>query len=90
MNWLNNEFLITLLGLAAAACTTGCLIPQVVRTFRSRRTGDISLHMYLILSTGLFLWLAYGLLKEDLPLILANAVSFGLAVAILLLKIKHG
>jgi MtN3 and saliva related transmembrane protein len=81
---------ITLVGLTAATCTTASLLPQVVKAFRTKRTGDVSLLMYLILSTGLFLWLVYGLLKADLPLILANSFSFALSLAVLLLKIRHG
>jgi MtN3 and saliva related transmembrane protein len=85
-----NESWITLVGLTAATCTTISLIPQVVKTFRSRHTKDISLLMYAILSSGLFLWLIYGLLRADLPLILANSFSLTLSLAVLLLKIRHG
>lgn len=46
--------------------------------------------MYTILTTGLFLWLIYGFILKDLPLILANAVSFTLSMCVLVLKIRHG
>jgi len=82
--------LVTLIGLVAAFCTTVALVPQVLHTYRSRRTKDISLGMYLILTLGLLLWLVYGLIRKDLPLILANSVSLSLTACVLFLKIKHG
>ncbi|MFH2123413.1 MAG: SemiSWEET transporter [Pseudomonadota bacterium] len=80
----------TLIGLIAATCTTCSFLPQVIKILRSKRTNDVSLLMYSILSTGLFLWLIYGFLLMDLPLILANTVSFTLAMCVLVLKIRHG
>lgn len=80
----------TLIGLIAAICTTSSFLPQVIKTLRSKKTKDISLLMYAILTTGLFLWLVYGFVLSDLPLILANGISFSLAMCVLLLKIRHG
>jgi MtN3 and saliva related transmembrane protein len=80
----------TLIGLVAATCTTCSFLPQVVKILRSKRTKDVSLLMYAILTTGLFLWLIYGFILKDLPLILANAVSFTLSMCVLILKIRHG
>lgn len=76
-------------GYVAAACTTGAYVPQVVRVWRTRSTGDISLHTFLILVTGLTLWLVYGFWKIDIPLILANAITLLLAGIILYFKVRH-
>jgi len=81
---------IMLIGLVAAAFTTISYFPQVMKTLKTRHTKDISLLMYVILAAGLFLWLVYGLLLKDLPIIIANAVTFLLALTILVLKIRHG
>ncbi len=81
---------ITLLGLIAAICTTASFLPQVIKTLKSKKANDISLLMYAILTIGLFLWLVYGIALRDIPLILANGVSFSLAMSVLLLKIRHG
>jgi MtN3 and saliva related transmembrane protein len=80
----------TLVGLTAATCTTSSFLPQVIKTLRSKNTKDISLLMYAILTMGLFLWLVYGFILKDIPLILANCISFSLAMCVLLLKIRHG
>jgi MtN3 and saliva related transmembrane protein len=80
---------LTLLGLAAGFCTTASFLPQVIKTIKSRHTRDISLLMYIVLTLGLFLWLLYGLLLRDIPLILANGISFSLSFLVLFLKIRH-
>ena len=77
-------------GYAAALCTTGAYIPQVVRVWRTRSTHDISLKMFLVLVTGLALWLTYGIWRREVPIIIANGVTLVLASIILFFKVKHG
>ena len=77
-------------GYAAAFCTTSAYVPQVLRVWRTRSTKDISLKMFLVLVTGLILWLAYGFWRGKMPLIIANAVTLVLAGIILYFKIRHG
>ncbi len=84
MEWL------TIIGLLAAICTTIAFLAQVIKTVRTKQTGDLSLLMYIILTAGLFLWLTYGLVIKNLPIISANSVSLVLAITVLILKIKHG
>jgi MtN3 and saliva related transmembrane protein len=81
---------ITLIGLMAAVGTTSSFVPQFIKTFRTRQTKDLSLLMYLILCTGVALWLIYGIFIVDWPLILANSVTLVLAMPILFLKVKNG
>ena len=84
MNWTE------LLGLTAAVCTTIAFLPQVMQTWKTRSTNDISIVMYIILSTGLVLWLLYGILLSSLALILANTVTFLLTSTVLYMRIKWG
>ena len=77
-------------GYAAALCTRGAYVPQVIRVWRTRSTGDISLKMFLVLVTGLALWLTYGIWKGEIPLIAANSTTLVLASTILFFKLKHG
>jgi MtN3 and saliva related transmembrane protein len=81
---------ITALGLAAACCTTACFVPQVVKTWRTRSTGDISSVMFAVMIFGILLWLIYAVLRSDLPLFAANAVTLFLAGTILVLKLRYG
>ena len=81
---------LTFLGLAAAFCTTVAFVPQVVKTWTTRSTADISLSMFLVLVIGIVLWLTYGTLLGDVPLIVANAITLILAGIILVLKLRYG
>jgi MtN3 and saliva related transmembrane protein len=81
---------VTLIGLAAALCTTISFLPQVIRTWQTRSTKDLSLAMFLVYTTGIFLWLVYGIIQHDVPLMAANSVTFLLSGTILYFKLRHG
>ena len=79
-----------IIGLVAAFCTTVAFVPQVVRTWKSRSTEDISLGMFSFYSTGIFGWLVYGLMIGDIPLIASNGVTFVLSLIMLGFKLRYG
>ena len=81
---------IKLIGFAAAACTTVAYAPQVIKVWKTRSARDISLGMFMIMVLGLALWLIYGLLSGDGPLIASNAVTTLRAGGILLMKLRYG
>ena len=80
--------LADLLGLAAATLTTGCFVPQVVRLWRTRNAEGISLVTFAAFSAGVALWLGYGLILGALPIILSNAITLVLAIAIIVLTVR--
>lgn len=81
--------MITLLGLVAATLTTASFLPQAMKTIKTRHTKDLSLGMYVLLTTGASLWLIYGILIKDLPIILANGITLIFIITILILIIKY-
>jgi MtN3 and saliva related transmembrane protein len=81
---------VTALGFLAGFLTTVAFIPQLIRARRSRSTKDLSLPMFVSFTTGVLLWLMYGMAIHSLPVIAANGVTLVLAAAILVLKIRHG
>ncbi len=81
-------FSTELIGLVAGCLTTGAFLPQVLKTWRSRSVRDLSLRMYLALAAGVFLWLVYGLLVGSPSIIVANAVTLVLALAILVMQLR--
>ena len=74
---------VTLLGLVAACVHDGAFVPQVLKTWRSGSSSDLSLGMYGLLAVGIVLWLVYGVLIRDLPVVLANGVTLLLVLAVL-------
>jgi MtN3 and saliva related transmembrane protein len=81
---------LTILGLVAATLTSFSFLPQVLRTWKTRKTHDISLGMYSMFCIGIFLWLVYGFMINDIPLIAANIVTLTLASTVLYFKIRYG
>lgn len=75
-----------LLGYLAAFCTTISFVPQVLLVWRRRSAEGVSTIMYIVLSAGVALWLAYGLLLQAWPIIIANGVTLLLALAVLAMK----
>lgn len=80
---------ITLLGMIAGILTSCSFIPQAYKVIKTKRTQDISLPMYSLCTVGVFLWLLYGLLIQDLAIILTNAVTFVPTVVILIITVKY-
>lgn len=77
-----------IIGYCAAFLTTIAFLPQAIQSWRTRDLSGISLGMYSLFTTGVGLWLVYGLVIEKWPLILANALTFILALSILVLKLQ--
>ena len=77
------------IGLLAGVLCTISFFPQVVKIFKTKRTQDLSLLTFFIFSLGVFLWLIYGFLRQEIPIILTNAVIFLLALLIILMKVKY-
>ena len=80
---------IEFIGILAAICTTLAFLPQVIKTWKSKSAKDLSLGMFLIFFTGVALWLIYGLLIYNLPIILANSVTLLLAGSLLFFKVIY-
>jgi MtN3 and saliva related transmembrane protein len=72
---------ITLLGLVAATCTTVAFLPQVLKNWRTKSAGDLSFGTFGLFTTGVVLWLVYGALIHNLPIIVSNVVTLVLNVA---------
>jgi MtN3 and saliva related transmembrane protein len=80
----------TMVGLAAALFTTTAFLPQVIRAWRTRSTRDLSYGTFVTYAIGLAMWLVYGVMIRDVPLMLSNGTTFLLALTILGLKLRHG
>jgi MtN3 and saliva related transmembrane protein len=79
-----------LLGFIAAILTTVCWLPQAFRTLRTKDTRSLSLVTQSALTLGVGLWLVYGILANDAPIIFANGLTFVLVAAILAMKLRYG
>ena len=79
--------LVTIIGSLAAICSTVSFVPQAWKIIRTRDTSGLSARMYGVTVTGFSLWLAYGILLGEWPLIVTNAVCLALSAFILAMRI---
>ncbi len=79
-----------LIGAAAGTCSTLAYLPQVYRAWHRRSTADISLVMFVVMALGASLWLAYGFMLDDMPIIATNVASLVLMLAVVVAKIRFG
>lgn len=86
---LTNMGWVTTLGFLAGTLTTVSFVPQVHKAWRTKRCDDLSLGMLLAFGLGVLLWLIYGLLMAAPPIVVANAVTLALILALLWLKARY-
>lgn len=77
-----------ILGLVAGFLTTIAFVPQVVKTWRTKSARDLSLVMFSLFCAGVFLWMIYGFMINELPVILWNIITLMLALIILFFKLR--
>jgi MtN3 and saliva related transmembrane protein len=80
---------IDIIGFIAATLTTISFLPQIFKIIKTGNTKAISLKMYSIFTSGVFLWLSYGILTKDKPIIFANLITFSFTLYILYRKIAN-
>ena len=80
--------IIQLIGLAAGALTTTAFLPQVIKTWKTRSAKDLSLGMFSLFCLGVLLWLIYGIIVKDIPVIAANVMTLMLASTLLVFKLR--
>ena len=80
---------VTILGLLAGTLTTLSFLPQLLKAWKSRSTHDISIGMFTMLAVGVGLWIAYGVMTSDVPVLVANSVTFVFVGLILALKLRY-
>ena len=79
----------TYLGFVAGALTSTGYLPQIVKGYRTRKMHDVSLLMPAVLGLGMFLWLIYGIAREDAAIIVANVVGSSLTALLVAMKYRY-
>jgi MtN3 and saliva related transmembrane protein len=82
--------LIDIVGVAGAALTTLCWLPQTMKILRDKETRALSLPATAAFTAGVVLWLIYGIAIGDWPLIGSNAITLLLMAPILAMKLRYG
>jgi len=79
----------TLVGTAAAICTTCSYFPQLRKCWQTQSAGDLSFKTFSVLAGGIALWVVYGIMRSDWVIVASNAVSLALLSGILTFKLRE-
>lgn len=77
------------LGFVATGLTTGSLVPQIIKIYRTKDVSSISLSMYIMYFTGILMWMGYGFYLNSLPIHISNFFGFIFSLFIMIMKIKY-
>ena len=78
-----------ILGLLAGVCTTAAVVPQIWKAWKTKEVEDVSPGMYFVLVTGLALWVVYGVIRKDMPIIATNGTALCLNIFMLYLIFRY-
>ena len=83
MDWTN------VLGLVAGICTTAAVVPQLLKAWKTKEVEDVSPGMFFVLVAGLALWVVYGVIRNDFPIIATNGTALLLNGLMLYLLFRY-
>jgi|TARA_B100002051_G_C16607332_1_gene571303 MtN3 and saliva related transmembrane protein len=78
-----------IIGFIAGILTTVAVLPQLIKSWKTKKVMDISPFMFVLLLGGVGLWVVYGIIKNDYPIILTNGISFLLNLSMLLIMLLY-
>lgn len=78
-----------ILGLVAGGITSVAMLPQLIKVLKNKDVEDLSVLMILFLVLGLSLWVWYGIIKEELPIILSNAFAVVVNICLLISYFRY-
>lgn len=83
MNWT------PIIGLVAGILTSSSMVPQVVKTIKEKKAEEVSLTMLVVLMLGVATWVVYGIIREDMPIIVTNSFSLLVNMTMIILRLKY-
>lgn len=77
------------IGIAAGVLTACSMLPQLVKVIKEKKVEDLSIVMIIVLLAGLMLWVVYGFMRNDAPIIYTNIFSVAVNLALIFFRIKY-
>jgi MtN3 and saliva related transmembrane protein len=83
------EDLVVWIGTIAGILVLLSFIPQIMKPYKTKKMFDVSIHLMILIASGMFLWVIYGVIRSDPVIIGTNATGFALNIALLVMKLKY-
>ena len=80
---------VDLIGIIAGVLVLSSFIPQLLKAYKTKKMSDVSIHLMSLIASGMFLWVIYGLIRNDIIIIGTNASGFVLNIILIILKLRY-
>jgi MtN3 and saliva related transmembrane protein len=77
------------IGIVAGILVMSSSIPQIIKSYKTKKMSDLSIYLMSLIASGLFLWIIYGLIRSDMVIIGTNAAGLSLNVTLLAMKLRY-
>lgn len=78
-----------IIGTVAGILVLSSFIPQLIKAYKTKKMSDVSIHLMVLIASGMFLWVIYGLIRSDPVIIGTNATGFALNITLLIMKLRY-
>ena len=78
-----------IIGIIAGILVMSSSIPQIMKSYKTKKMSDVSIYLMSLIASGLFLWIIYGLIRSDPVIIGTNAAGLSLNVTLLIMKLRY-
>src|SRR5918994_4492738 len=78
-----------IIGTVAGILVLSSFIPQLIKAYKTKKMSDVSIHLLILIASGMFLWVIYGLIRSDPVIIGTNASGFALNITLLVMKLRY-
>jgi MtN3 and saliva related transmembrane protein len=78
-----------IIGTVAGILVLSSFIPQLIKAYKTKKMSDVSIHLMILIASGMFLWVIYGFIRSDPVLIVTNATVFALYITLLVMKLSY-
>jgi MtN3 and saliva related transmembrane protein len=78
-----------IIGTVAGILVLSSFIPQLIKAYKTKKMSDVSIHLLILIASGMFLWVIYGLIRSDPVIIGTNATGFALNITLLVMKLRY-
>lgn len=78
-----------IIGTVAGILVLSSFIPQLIKAYKTKKMSDVSIHLLILIASGMFLWVIYGLIRSDPVIIGTNATGFALNITLLIMKLRY-
>jgi MtN3 and saliva related transmembrane protein len=78
-----------IIGTVAGILVLSSFIPQLIKAYKTKKMSDVSIHLMILIASGMFLWVIYGFIRSDQVIIGTNATGFALNITLLVMKLRY-